>query len=62
MDHWINQIWSDRENRWITIDADGFYEGMLAGTPVTQYDMKECALEWAAPELLDSIRGRTQGT
>ena len=22
-DHWINQYWSERENRWITIDVDG---------------------------------------
>ena len=62
MDHWINQIWSDRENRWITIDADGFYEGMLAGTPVTQYVMKEGEFDWAAKAWLDIRRGRTKGT
>lgn len=22
-DHWINQYWSEKENRWITIDVDG---------------------------------------
>lgn len=23
MDHWINQVWSEKENRWVTFEADG---------------------------------------
>lgn len=37
MDHWINQVWLPQEGRWLTFDADGFYEGFPM--PVTQYDM-----------------------
>ena len=38
MDHWINEIWLEKEGRWLTFDADGFYEGLPV--PVAQYDIK----------------------
>lgn len=60
MDHWINQVWSDRENRWITFDADGFYDEQAMG--VCQYDMKEESFNWAAKAWLDIRAGKTDGT
>ncbi len=60
MDHWINQVWSDEENRWITFDADGFYDGL--SLPVTQYDMKEGEFDWAAKVWLDIRSGKEDGT
>lgn len=62
MDHWINQVWSDEKNRWITIDGDGFYDGFLAGDLIKQYDMKEEDFDWAAKAWLDTRRGKTKGT
>ncbi|MDO4357848.1 MAG: transglutaminase-like domain-containing protein [Clostridia bacterium] len=56
-DHWINQAWID--GRWITFDADGFYEE--CGMPLRQYDMPETAFDWAAQTWLDIRRGRTDG-
>ena len=60
MDHWINQVWNNRENRWITFDADGFYEGL--SLPVTQYDMREGEFDWAAKAWLDIRSGRDDGS
>lgn len=46
MDHWINQVWSDGEGRWITFDADGLYDGL--DLPLTPYDMEPGQFDWAA--------------
>ena len=59
MDHWINQLWSEKEQRWITFDADGFYEGLPV--PVTQYDVRDGQFDWAAQAWLDIRAGRTDG-
>ncbi len=59
LDHWINQLWSDQENRWITFDADGFYDGL--NLPVTQYDMSPDQFDWSAQAWLDIRSGRTDG-
>lgn len=59
LDHWINQLWSDSENRWITFDADGLYNGL--GLPLTQYDMPLDQFDWSARAWLDIRAGRTDG-
>ena len=59
MDHWINQYYSEKEKRWITFDADGFYEenGML----LSQYDMPESSFDWVAEAYLSVRSGKTDG-
>ncbi len=59
MDHWINQVWDSRENRWRTIDADGLYREELMG--IDQYDLKESEFHWAAGSWLAIRRGKTDG-
>lgn len=44
-DHWINQYWNKNEQRWITFDADGFYDKTIG---FDQYDMPEEKFDWAA--------------
>lgn len=61
MDHWINQVWNEKESRWQTIDADGFYDGVLDGAAITQYDMAEGQFDWAARAWLDIRCGKTDG-
>ena len=60
MDHWINELWLDDEDRWLTFDADGFYEGLPV--PVTQYDMRTGEFDWSARAWLDIRGGRTDGS
>ncbi len=59
MDHWINQVWSQKENRWITFDADGFYNEAAMG--ISQYDMSEDSFDWAARAWLSIRHGKTDG-
>lgn len=59
MDHWINQVYSEKENRWITFDADGFYDEQSMG--ITQYDMDCADFDWAARAWLSIRRGETDG-
>ena len=60
MDHWINQYWSAEEARWVTIDADGFYDenGMNLG----QYDIADGKFDHAAKVWLDVRNGSVDGT
>ena len=60
MDHWINQYWSAEEGRWVTIDADGFYDenGMNLG----QYDIADGKFDYAAKAWLDVRSGSVDGT
>lgn len=59
MDHWINQFYNEKENRWVTIDADGFYEesGMFS----FQYDMPQDCFDWVAKAYLEVRSGKTDG-
>lgn len=59
MDHWINQYWNEKEARWVTIDADGFYDenGMELG----QYDIADGKFDYAAKAWLDVRQGRVNG-
>ena len=60
MDHWINQVWLPSEGRWLTFDADGFYEGFPM--PVTQYDMGPGQFDWAAEAWLSIRSGSSMPT
>lgn len=59
MDHWINQYYNEKESRWVTFDADGFYEesGMFS----FQYDMPQDCFDWVAKAYLEVRRGKTDG-
>ncbi len=59
MDHWINQYYSEERGRWITFDADGFYEE--GGMPLSQYDMPLDSFDWVADAYLGVRRGKTDG-
>ncbi len=59
MDHWINQVWNEKEDRWVTIDADGFYDEQAMG--IRQYDMKTEDFDWAAQSWLSIRGGKTDG-
>lgn len=59
MDHWINQYYSEKEKRWITFDADGFYEE--GGMELSQYDMEEENFDWVAKAYLAVRRKETDG-
>ena len=59
MDHWINQYYNEKENRWITFDADGFYEE--GGMPLSQYDIPADSFDWAAKAYLAVRNGKTDG-
>ncbi|QTL98613.1 hypothetical protein GM661_11885 [Iocasia frigidifontis] len=53
-DHWINQYWSIKENRWINIDADGFFDDL----DFSQFDIPDDEFDWAAKTWLDIRTGR----
>ncbi len=59
MDHWINQYYSEPQNRWVTFDADGFYQE--GGMPLAQYDMPKGSFHWAAEAYLAVRRGQADG-
>lgn len=59
MDHWINQVWDEAEGRFITFDADGFYNEAAMG--IDQYDMREADFDWAAKAWLSIRQGKTDG-
>ncbi|MFH2232429.1 MAG: transglutaminase domain-containing protein [Patescibacteria group bacterium] len=44
-DHWINQYWDNKKEKWITFDADGFFDKSIG---FDQYDMPENKFDWAA--------------
>lgn len=60
MDHWINQYWNAKEARWVTIDADGFYDEN--GMDLGQYDIADGKFDYAAKAWLDVRSGRVDGT
>lgn len=59
MDHWINQYWDSKENRWITFDADAFFDEKEIG--FNQYDMPENKFDWAANTWLSVRTGKIGG-
>lgn len=60
MDHWINQYWDKDRQRWVTIDADGFYDD--SGMNLGQYDLDESKFDFAAKAWLDVRRGKIDGS
>jgi len=54
-DHWINQYWSSKESRWITIDVDG---SLSLSENFDPYDMPDGKFEFAANAWLDIRRGK----
>ena len=44
-DHWINQYWDSKKEKWITFDADGFFDKSIG---FDQYNMPENKFDWAA--------------
>lgn len=45
MDHWINQYWNKEKQKWITFDADGFFDKSIG---FDQYDIPDYKFDWAA--------------
>ena len=56
-DHWINQYWKEKENRWVTFDADGFFENL----GFSQFDIPDDKFDWAAKAWLSVRQGKTDG-
>ena len=44
-DHWINQYWDSKKEKWTTFDADGFFDKSIG---FDQYNMPENKFDWAA--------------
>ncbi|WP_102399031.1 transglutaminase domain-containing protein [Haloimpatiens massiliensis] len=59
VDHWINQYWNERENRWITFDADGFFNDEELG--FNQFDIPNNQFDWAADTWLNIRNGKVDG-
>jgi hypothetical protein len=55
IDHWINQYWNEAEHKWITFDADGFYDNNIG---FEQYNIADKKFDWAA-ETWKGLRKRT---
>ena len=52
-DHWINQYWNYDEQRWVTFDADGFFDDL----GFNQYDIPDGRFDWAATTWLGIRNG-----
>ncbi|MDV3427594.1 MAG: transglutaminase domain-containing protein [Bacillota bacterium] len=59
IDHWINQYWNESENRWVTFDADGFFNEEIFG--FNQYDIPDNKFNWAEDTWLNIRKGKTDG-
>ena len=59
-DHWIVQYWSDKEDRWITIDIDGSLS-LRAGQMFDPYDMPDGVFDWSANAWLDVRAQKVKG-
>ncbi len=57
-DHWINQYWNEKEQRWITIDVDGSLEGYLKFDP---YDIPDGTFDFAPDAWLFVRSGKLPG-
>ena len=59
MDHWITQYYDETADRWVSIDADGFFrEGEL---PFDQYDIPDDQFDFAGQSWLNVRKGRKDG-
>lgn len=56
-DHWINEYWSEKENRWVIIDVDG----SLHDTGIDMYNMPQDAFDYPAVAWLKIREGKVDG-
>ena len=56
-DHWINQYWNNKKNRWITIDVDGSIEPYINFDP---YDMPKDLFVFSADAWLKVRSGEIE--
>lgn len=54
-DHWINQYWSKRENRWVTIDVDG---SLSLKEKFDPYDLPDGKFDFPAEAWLSTRAGK----
>lgn len=59
VDHWINQYWNQGQQRWITFDADGFFDESELGFDA--YDIPHDRFDWAAKVWLGIRSGTLDG-
>lgn len=57
-DHWINQYWNKKENRWVTIDVDGSLEDYVK---FNFYDLPENGFDFSAYAWLAARGGKING-
>ena len=57
MDHWINEYWDGKENRWIIIDVDGSGHD----TGLDMFDLPKDAFDYPARAWLDVRKGKIDG-
>lgn len=54
-DHWINQYWVENKQKWVTFDADGFFDTTIG---FDQYDMPKEKFDWSANTWLGIRKGK----
>lgn len=59
-DHWITQYWSTQERRWISVDADAFFDVDKLG--FDPYDIPHDKFDWAAETWLGIRNGTKDGS
>ena len=59
LDHWINQYWDKKQEKWITFDADFFGDDSLG---FNQYDMPLDTIDWAGDTWLNIRENKADGT
>lgn len=60
VDHWINQYWSEKENRWVNFDGEGIMYRECEGL-FTTYDIPDDQFYWIAQLWLDVRSGKLDG-
>jgi len=56
-DHWINQYWDKKKERWISVDVDGSFHD----TGFDMYDIPEGKFEFSAKAWLDARQNKVEG-
>lgn len=59
LDHWVNQYWDRDQSRWITFDADAFFDAEEIG--FDQFDIPADRFDWPAKAWLDIRTGKVSG-